>query len=177
MSSNQNEAERLKLITDHQRSLYAYILSLVSNREVADEVLQETNLVLCRKIREFDGRAKFITWACRIAQLQVMAAVKRSRRQRVTFMDDNLLQDLAGRAAANALRSDGDLERLVQCMEELPPHSREMIDLRYAPGGSVGQVARHLQRPAGSVRVTLHRVRHWLLECVQRKRAEEGTGS
>ena len=49
-----------------------------------------------------------------------------------------------------------------------------MITARYAAGGSVQKVAEAERRPAGSVRVTLHRVRLLLLDCVERTLREKG---
>ena len=51
-----------------------------------------------------------------------------------------------------------------------------MITARYAPGGSVQKVAADEGRPAGSVRVTLHRIRLLLLGCVERTLREQNRG-
>jgi DNA-directed RNA polymerase specialized sigma24 family protein len=50
-----------------------------------------------------------------------------------------------------------------------------MITARYAAGGTVQRVAQAAGRPSGSVRVTLHRIRLLLLECIQRTLAAEGS--
>jgi RNA polymerase sigma-70 factor (ECF subfamily) len=41
-------------LTQIQRKLYSYILSLVPNRAEAEDILQESNFVLCRKAKEYD---------------------------------------------------------------------------------------------------------------------------
>ena len=41
-------------LTQIQRKLYSYILSLVPNRVEAEDILQESNFVLCRKAKEYD---------------------------------------------------------------------------------------------------------------------------
>src|SRR5262249_34593919 len=50
-----------------QRPLYAYIRSLLGPWGDAEDILQEVNVVLCRKAHEYDGRGQFLTWACRVA--------------------------------------------------------------------------------------------------------------
>ena len=47
-----SETEFVLLITRHQAAIYAYILTLHPNRVAAQDILQETNLVLCRKVAE-----------------------------------------------------------------------------------------------------------------------------
>ena len=67
-SHPQNPQENLlALITRHQAALHAYILSPLPNQAKADDVLQETNLVLWRKAADYDQAMPFMPWACRIA--------------------------------------------------------------------------------------------------------------
>jgi len=49
----------LEQFVNCQRSLYSFIFSLAGSSEAADEILQETNLLVCKKINQFDGKAKF----------------------------------------------------------------------------------------------------------------------
>ena len=65
-----------------QRPLCAYIRALVGGREDVDDILQEVNLVLWRKANEYDGRGQFLTWACKVAYMQVLATMKQRRRDR-----------------------------------------------------------------------------------------------
>jgi len=169
-----DEAKRLELITLNQRPLYGFIFSLVGSRTQADEILQQTNLVLCRKIHEFAGRAKFITWACKIAKIEILAYRKRTASEKLVFVDNTLLEDVATAATEAAGESQGRLLYLRQCLDELPPRSRELIDRRYQPGASIRALAESLGRSAGGLRVSLHRVRAALLDCMRRKATMEG---
>ena len=49
MSDAQRQAQTVQRITECQRRLYAYILTLLPGTQQADDVLQETNLVLWAK--------------------------------------------------------------------------------------------------------------------------------
>ena len=151
-----------------QRSLYAYVRSLVGPWAEPEDILQEVNLVLCRKAKEFDGRSRFLTWACGVAYFQVLAHLKQRRRQKCVYVDDTLLAELAGPLAERVEELDERLEALRHCVSLLAPIQRRMIAARYASGGSVRTVAESEGRPEGSVRVTLHRIRLALLGCVER---------
>jgi RNA polymerase sigma-70 factor (ECF subfamily) len=169
LSATNPNPDALALITRSQRALYGYIYSLVGSRDQADEILQETNLVLCRKIGEFDGRVQFTTWACRIAYFEVLAGRKRLSRERLTFLDQSLLDAVAGHAEQIAAQESEMLPLLRECMGELPARSRQMVEQRYTGGGTVQTLSETLGRSSGSIRVALHRIRTTLLECIQRK--------
>ncbi|HTK78341.1 MAG TPA: sigma-70 family RNA polymerase sigma factor [Gemmataceae bacterium] len=155
-----------------QRPLYAYIRSLVGPWAEPEDILQEVNLVLCRQAHEFDGRGRFLTWACRIAYFQVLAYLKRRQRDKHQYFDEAILTDLAGPLAEQVEQLDSRVEALRHCLGELSPRHRRMITTRYARGGSVQAVAHEVGRPAGSVRVTLHRIRQLLLACIERTLAK-----
>lgn len=165
--------ELVALIAGAQRPLYAYIRSLIGPWGDAEDILQEVNLVLCRKAHQYDGNGKFLTWACHIAYLQVLAYLKRRQREKHTWYDESILEDLAGPLAEQVEQLDARIEALRQCLERLSAERRHMITTRYAAGGSVQKVVDDTGRPAGSVRVTLHRIRLLLLSCMQRTLANE----
>jgi RNA polymerase sigma-70 factor (ECF subfamily) len=168
-------AEFVAQVANAQRPLYAYIRSLVGPWADAEDVLQEVNLVLCRKAHEFDGQGRFLTWACRVAYLQVLAHLKQKQRDKHLYLDEGLLSDIAGPLADQVDRLDDRLDALRHCLGQLPPRHRRMITDRYARGGTVQKVADEAGRPVGSVRVTLHRIRQLLLACIERTLAARGS--
>ena len=66
-----SETERRKqlvaLMTQHQRRIFSYIYTLVPDRYDAEDLLQETSLVICEKFDEFKPGTDFVAWACQIA--------------------------------------------------------------------------------------------------------------
>jgi RNA polymerase sigma-70 factor, ECF subfamily len=166
--------ELVTQITTSQKALFAYISTLLGSAGDVDDVLQEVNLVLWRRGHEFDGRGQFLTWACHIAYLQVLAHCKRMRREKHAYFDEGVLADLAGCVALEVEQIDAQLEALRACLGKLPPSQRRLILRRYEAGGSVQNLASELDRPASSVSVTLHRIRKLLSDCIARKLAEGG---
>src|SRR5436190_19336309 len=55
------------LLTRHQRQIFSYIYVLVPNRADAEDLLQETSVVICEKFHEFREGTDFVAWACQIA--------------------------------------------------------------------------------------------------------------
>lgn len=162
----------LSRVSRAQRSLYAFILTLVRQPADAEDVLQETNVVLWQKAAEFDSTREFMPWALRIAQLQTMAHLKRQRGFPRAF-DDTLLAQLADEAVAEAAELDPRRHALAGCLNKLPDRHRAMIAGRYEPGGSVNELAHRLGKTPKAISETLRRIRRTLLECIQRTVAQE----
>jgi RNA polymerase sigma-70 factor (ECF subfamily) len=156
-----------------QTRLYAYILTLLADRTAADDVLQETNLVLYRKAGEFAEGADFEPWAFSIARTQCLAFWKLRGRDRLVLGDD-AIDRIACRAEAGLEEIDSQRTALRQCLGSLPARQRELVEARYAIGGSVNQLAHRLGRPESSVSQALYRIRCALLNCVQRRLSQEG---
>jgi RNA polymerase sigma-70 factor, ECF subfamily len=161
-------------ITAAQRPLYTYIRSLVVSPDDVEDILQEVNLVLWRKIGEFDGSVPFTAWAFRIAYLQVLAYSKRRRREQHAQLDEALLSEIAESMAGKIDHLDARVEALRGCLAKLHPQLRGMILRRYDVGGSVQAIADELHRPTASVRVSLHRIRQSLIACIGRTLTAQG---
>src|SRR4051794_3348950 len=82
--------EFVRLLGQHQRRIYLYVASLVPRPGDAEEVLQETNLVLWREFGQFQSGTNFAAWACKVAFHQVLAWRKKRQRDRLEFSDEFL---------------------------------------------------------------------------------------
>ena len=160
-------AEFVTLLTGNQRKLYAFILSLVRNAADADDVLQETNLVLWRKCGEFESGTNFDAWSFRIAKFQVMAHRKRQQRSKLHY-DDELVELLAAEAIEDWDGHDARKRALSGCLRKLKPEQRKLVAERYEPGGSVNDMAQAQGRSPKAVSEALRRIRRALLTCVER---------
>lgn len=155
-----------------QTRVYTYILSLLGDRDLADEVLQETNLVLWRKADEFEPGTEFGAWACTVARYQVLAQRQKIARDQLVF-DDDVLGLIADRAAERLADVPARQRALRRCLSTLTDEQRKMLLARYAEDGSVAGLAEQSGRPAPSVSQTLYRVRQLLVRCIERRLAEE----
>jgi RNA polymerase sigma-70 factor (ECF subfamily) len=164
----------VRLFTQAQRPLYLFLLPLVSSATDADEVLQETNVVILSKWRQFEPGTNFIAWCRAIARLEVFR-FRRSRHHRVHLLGDDVVELLASDMEEQHV-SDLDQRRgaLTECLGRLRPADRDLIQRRYAPGATGDEVAHQLGRPANSVYQSIGRVRRVLLECIRRRMAAGG---
>lgn len=166
-------AEFVGEVTRHQRRLYAFIYSLIGRASDAEDVLQETNLVLWEKSGEFEPGTSFSSWAFRIAQFQVMAWRKKKQRSREQFHDE-LVAQLAEEAESRLQQFDLRRDALLECMKLLKPQQRADVAQRYEPGGSVNEMAQQSGRSPKAVSEALRRIREALLQCIEKRLALEG---
>jgi RNA polymerase sigma-70 factor (ECF subfamily) len=164
--------EFVRLLAQNQRRLFVYVHTLVPNHADAEEVLQNTNLVLWREFDTFELGTNFAAWACRVALNQVLAWRKKRQRDRLQFSDD-FLSAIAHETEDAAGALEDQTRALAGCLAKLPPDQRELIRLRYTEEGSIEAVAKRAQRTVEATYRALSRVRHTLHECVTRTLARE----
>jgi RNA polymerase sigma-70 factor (ECF subfamily) len=176
-SDSHDEAESRKrlmmLMTRHQRQVFSYLYTLVPNRSDAEDLLQETSLVICEKFHEFEEGTDFVAWACQIAYWRVRYSRQKFVRSKVVF-NQEILDVVAETAGTMADELDDRHEALVRCLQKLHQRDREMLTARYEPGGGVEEAARRSGRTVKTAYKALARLRKLLLDCVSTRLATEG---
>jgi RNA polymerase sigma-70 factor (ECF subfamily) len=153
------------LMTRHQRQIFSYIYVLVPNRSDAEDLLQETSLVICEKFNEFKEGTDFVAWACQIAYWRIRYSRQKFARSKIVF-DQDLVDVLAQTAGEMADELDQRHEALAQCLQRLHPRDRELLLKRYEPGGTVDEAARRSGRTVQTAYKALARLRKLLFDCV-----------
>lgn len=161
----------LRLFTADQARLLAYILSLVHDRDEAQEVFQETSLVLWRSFPTFRPGSEFLPWAIGIARHQVLKRFRTRRRDRHIFSEE-LLTMLAADAVSLAAEIGPRQRALVECMKGLSEGQRQLVDWFYGQGLAAGQIAERRGRSVHAVYKGLKVLRRNLLKCIERRLVE-----
>src|SRR4029079_16308299 len=78
--SELDREEFARLFSRHARRIYAFIVTLVFTHHDAEEVFQNTSVVLWNKFNEFRPDSNFFAWASRIAYFEVLNLMKLKRR-------------------------------------------------------------------------------------------------
>jgi RNA polymerase sigma-70 factor, ECF subfamily len=164
--------EFVQLFTRYQRRLYVYILAQIHNPVDAEEVLQETNLVVWRKCRQFEPGTHFFAWCSRIASYEILKYRERRRKDRLHF-SEQFLEAVAQEVVEVEEQLEEQRKALHVCLGKLRPRDRDLIRQRYASGQNGKVVAEVLGRPTNSVYQSLGRIRRTLLECMKRRLAVE----
>lgn len=171
MRSSEQERDQLRdefvrLFQRYERSLYGYILSLVPNIAAADEISQNTNLLLWKEFARFDAGKDFGVWARTIAYYQVLSYRNLRDRERLQF-DSELVDSLAAQVATQCDELVARQSHLVDCLAKLAESKRQAIRLHHYLGLTVKVVAEKLGQSAAATEKMLLRTRRTLFDCVE----------
>jgi RNA polymerase sigma-70 factor len=165
------QEEFLRLFSAHSQRIYEFILMLVIRRADADEIFQDTCLVLWNKFDSYEPSGSFYAWACKIAYLKILALRRANRRLHV--FSEELLGILADKAIANVDELGQRREALDECLEKLSQRDRELIERRYYDRRTPKEIAAAESRSVFSVYRALCRIHSMLFECVQNRLVKE----
>jgi RNA polymerase sigma-70 factor, ECF subfamily len=158
------------LVERYQSRLYAALVQLVSNREEAEDLMQEAFVHAFVKLETFRGDSAFFTWLYRIAYNLTIDFRRRRRAEtvldRTQILPTNEPLDTAESAQQRLERSER-AEQLYLALDSLESDRRDILILRDIEGFSYQEVARILDLPIGTVRSRLHRARMELREQLQ----------
>ncbi|BDS06861.1 DNA-directed RNA polymerase sigma-70 factor [Oceaniferula spumae] len=164
------DGEIVRLLTEHQASLRAYLHSLMPGSPDVKDVLQETNMTLWQKRERFREGSNFIAWAFAVARLKVKEQHARTYRDRRLVFNDELLDTLSlTEDEAQVSEVEFRQAALARCMEKLAEDERGIVDARYQRGNSLEEHALKTGCSAGSLRIALFRIRAALKQCVARE--------
>src|SRR4051794_4464524 len=171
-AESESRKQLVALLTQHQRRIFAYIYTLVPNRTDAEDLLQETNLIICEKFADFKPGTDFVAWACQIAYWRVRYSRQKFARSKVVF-DQTVLDAVAQTAVVLAPELDARHEALAVCLQKLNPRERDFILTRYEPGSGVEEAARRSGRSLDAAYKALTRIRKLLFDCVSHQLAPD----
>ena len=166
-----------QLIERHSRRVKDYIHMMVKDRDVADDIFQETFIKAVRVIDEgrYTDNGKFLSWILRIAHNQVIDHF-RAQRQNKSVSESEAGYDVLGtlklaeRTVEDAMVCE-QIERDVRALVELlPAEQREVVMMRYYSGMSFKEIA---EQTGVSINTALGRMRYALINLRRMIREKE----
>lgn len=136
----------------HGRSVWAYLVGLLRDPHLADEVLQDVMLAAWRTAHAFRGACRVRTWLLTIAHNRAVNAARRCAREPV---------EPVGRATPAPCREAPDPD-LYAALRSLRPHHRAVLELVFFQELSVDETALVLGVAPGTVKSRLFRARRAL---------------
>jgi RNA polymerase sigma-70 factor (ECF subfamily) len=157
-----------KLFVQNTPALRGFVVSLLADFSLVDDVVQETFLTAVRKADEFKPGTNFTSWVCSIARFKILEARRRATTQPLS---EEVIDSLCASAPEPA--PSWRLPLLARCLEELSPQVRRMVELRYQEAQKPADIARCVGWTPEAVYVALSRARMLLRQCVERRAAKE----
>lgn len=161
--------EFTQLYAAAQQPLYAYLLTLVPHPADADEVLQETAVLLWQRVAEYDPRQPFLPWALAFARFQAMKYRKYSARHRArtVALSEEAFESLAGDEGYDWQGAAQRADIVAACVRQLPEDDRRLLELRYHGPGTIRELAGGDEQLEARLYKRLQRIREALWQSVR----------
>ena len=145
-----------KWFDDYAETIYSYILLLVRNTHVAEDLTQETFMKVVANEHRFNGKSSVRTWIFRIAYTTTMSYFRKNKPQ-AQYEDTLRLDSTSGFSAEEVTLQNSQQKQFYDALGSLKPSYQQMITLREIKGFSTKETAAILKCSEGKVKMTLTR--------------------
>ena len=143
-----------QIVNRYSKPLFAFIVRLVDDQTVAEDIFQDTWVRVIRNIGSFRGDCRFSTWLFQIA-LNLCRNLMR-RKARRSFVGIEEASNLADDPEVDGMKML-QAQKVRRLIASLPPKMREVIVLRYYHENTDAEIAEITGLPPGTVKSRLHR--------------------
>lgn len=145
-----DEAAFAELYDLYAPAIYNYLLRLVNESAVAEEIVQEVFLAMWRGAQRFREEAKVKTWLLRIAHHQAVSWLRRTRT--ALWPNDELEADDDDHSIEEHLAHRWQIDQVRTALAQLTPKHRAVIELTFVQGLSYAEIAEVMNCPLGTVK-------------------------
>lgn len=132
--------------------IYSYIIRLISNQPVAEELLQEVFVALWQGLDSFKGESSIKTWLFRIAHNKTMSWLRLQYKD--LELDTEQLSEETLSASSPDIQTSVNwrAEKFQEALNELPANHRSVLELFYYQGLSYKEISEIVVCPVGTVK-------------------------
>lgn len=154
------------LITRHQSKIYGFIYSKVTDRDIADDIFQDTFIKVIKTLKSnsYNEEGKFLPWVMRISHNLIVDHFRRNKkmpmfRETEEFSIFSIMTDNSPNIENRIITEqvENDLQRLI---EELPDDQKEVLQMRIYQDLSFKEIA---DLTGVSINTALGRMRYALM--------------
>lgn len=153
-----------EIYQEYSITVYKYLFCLTQNRDISEELTQETFAIAVEDIKKFRGECKLSVWLCQIAKHLWYKELKKSKKNvNVSFeeVNDNILYD---ESLEEIICEKEEKLKLFKDMQKLDEKSREVMYLRMIGNLSYEEIGEILGKTANWSRVTFYRAKQKIRE-------------
>ena len=155
------------LLKRHQQRVFTYILNIVKNKDVADDIFQETFVKAITTIKQgrYTESGKFSAWLMRIAHNIIIDYFRQEKSENTMSADQEETdvlnrRDLSEENIEDILVTSQIHTDVRRIMESLPEAQREVLDMRFYRNMSFKEIA---EATGVSINTALGRMRYAVL--------------
>lgn len=162
-----SESDFFRLFVKNEEIFRAYARVLLPCWESVDEVMQESSVVMWRKLGQLDNEQGFLPWGKVIVRFEALKFRRNKARDRHVF-SETLLDLIANEASEEPEESlESEWKALNDCLAKFSPSGRELLMAPYRGRGEVIRLATQCGRTVNSLYKQIGRLREKLANCAE----------
>ncbi len=146
------------------RVVFALIVQIVGNRQVAEELTQEVFLRVWRQVSSFDSdRGTFTAWVLAIAHNAAVDEIRRGKsRPKAShdrYEESRMLLEVSDQASGPEELVLGGIRRetVLEALAQLPEDQRKVLEMSYYEGLTQAEIAERMGIPLGTIKTRTRR--------------------
>lgn len=161
----------ISLFEADRRRIYAYIYAFVMDTDAADEIFQETSVLLWRDFENFEANSNFSKWANGIVFNRVRS-YRRKEKKHTLCLSDEVIGELADKISPSD-SSEKRWQALQSCRQQLTPILQQLYTDFYVNNATATEIAKTTERSVFAIRKSVQKLRKTLFDCIDRKQRED----
>jgi RNA polymerase sigma-70 factor (ECF subfamily) len=173
------EAAYRELVRRYERPVFSLIFRMVRDREVAEDLAQDTFIKVLNHIDKYRPEFKLSSWLFKIANNVAIDHLRKRQLDTVSIDGSPHAMSAAEIEATSfdvVARQESALDEMEakelgsaieRAIQRLRPEYRACIMLRHVEGRSYEEIAATLDLPLGTVKTYIHRARHQLRDALE----------
>lgn len=161
----------VSIINQYKNPLYATILRMTKNPEMAKDLVQEAFIKVYKQLDKYDQQGSFSSWLYKVAINHCMDVfrTKSYQMKQVEINEEKMINDSHPEVIFLKKEKSRQLEKLIS---QLPEDERIIILLKYANELSYNEISDMLNIPLSDVRNKLHRAKKKMRTTIQQQGGE-----
>ena len=148
-----NENAYIELVNRYRNKLINFVFGYLGDKELSEDVIQDTMLKLYQKRHYYREIAKFSTWIYTIARNTRIDWLRKQNRQNPDLLNaEDLYDERENPTPLSSLSQIRTKKLIAEHLSQLPVEQSEVLQLMYFQGQSGQQVANTLDLPLGTVK-------------------------
>ncbi len=148
------DKQALEYLYDHySNSLYCLIVSIIKDREISNDVLQETFIKIWKSTDSYQSeKGRLFTWIAKIARNTALDKIRSKEFAQMKKTDALLSNSTHEPSISDSVKDVGLKKTILKLKDE----HRQLIDLSYFHGFTHEELSRALDMPLGTVKSRLY---------------------
>lgn len=162
--------EFTRLVITNQTRITAFILSMVPQRQDAEDILQDTLVEMWNQFGKFEQGSSFLAWGCTIAKYKTLNHLRRKKNSRLSFSDE-LLEIIQNESIERMSVMEQRADNLKRCVKKLPARDAKLLRLRYEDDLTFRKIAELYGHSHQAVCKAMSRIHSQLVSCINKEEA------